>query len=490
MIIQDSERQKSIFHTWMTTGWNLLIMAVAGSGKTTTLLRLLEMCEHRTLFLAFNTSVQQEIQAKIEAKGLLQGKAMTIHSLGLSAIRSWKKYKVNKGKNFVLVKKFQDQKKAYFKYMEWEVKLRLTYTLMDMNDISRLFLTDDVEEIINYGLGAGKHLYVSKDLEELWKEFLVIRNKSYEGKFIEIDFNDMIYLPVVMGLEIPVYPTYLMIDEAQDLNLCQHALIDKIIAQPTLKKWIAVGDRNQSIYGFSGAYSNSFDLFKQKEGVMECPLDICYRCDRRIIDAANDVYNVMQPHSMEPGIVEYVDDPGHIKLRSMVVCRNTNPIIDLYFQLITSGKSCYIEGEDILNSVIRFLKPYDKKQIIFATDAMRSKLYDMSKDESDRGKMLFHMYNQNFLNFQRLVAGLHCTGREPVSKLITEMKNLFVGKKDSIKLCTIHKAKGLEADVVYILNENLIPSKFAITPEQITQEQNLKYVARTRARNELYYLNI
>ena len=56
-------------------------------------------------------------------------------------------------------------------------------------------------------------------------------------------------------------------------------------------------------------------------------------------------------------------------------------------------------------------------------------------------------------------------------------------------LCTIHKSKGLEADVVYILNEYLIPSKFAKSPEQIKQEQNLKYVARTRAKEELYFLN-
>ena len=57
-------------------------------------------------------------------------------------------------------------------------------------------------------------------------------------------------------------------------------------------------------------------------------------------------------------------------------------------------------------------------------------------------------------------------------------------------LCTIHKSKGLEADVVYILNENLIPSKFAKSAEQLKQENNLKYVARTRAKNELYFLNI
>ena len=55
-------------------------------------------------------------------------------------------------------------------------------------------------------------------------------------------------------------------------------------------------------------------------------------------------------------------------------------------------------------------------------------------------------------------------------------------------LCTIHKSKGLESDVVYILNEDLIPSRFASSTQQLTQERNLKYVARTRSKRELYYL--
>ena len=65
-----------------------------------------------------------------------------------------------------------------------------------------------------------------------------------------------------------------------------------------------------------------------------------------------------------------------------------------------------------------------------------------------------------------------------------------ISDESAVILCTIHKSKGLEAKVVYILNEFLIPSKFAKSPSQLEQEQNLKYVARTRATEELYYLNI
>jgi hypothetical protein len=87
-----------------------------------------------------------------------------------------------------------------------------------------------------------------------------------------MDYIDMIY-SVSQNLFIPIQPYYLMIDEAQDLNLVQHKMINNLIDQETLKV-DSSRDRRQSIYGFSGSYASSFDLFKQKENVYELPLDV------------------------------------------------------------------------------------------------------------------------------------------------------------------------------------------------------------------------
>jgi superfamily I DNA/RNA helicase len=86
----------------------------------------------------------------------------------------------------------------------------------------------------------------------------------------------------------------------------------------------------------------------------------------------------------------------------------------------------------------------------------------------------------------------YCKPNDKVGVIILELDSMFKSIDDStaITLCTIHKSKGLEANIVYILNEFLIPSKFAKSPMQLEQERNLKYVARTRAKEELYYLNI
>lgn len=490
-MFKPSEKQQEIFDTWNTTDSNILINAVAGSGKTTTLLELLQYCKYRTLFLAFNKSVQEEIQSKIDEKGLKQGKSMTMHSLGLMAIRhhyKGKKVVIQSGKNFDIIKKLQAQNKPIFKKMYWKDKLALSYTLMDMNDISRLFLTNDIPEIKKHLKSMDKSFTVHKDIVSLWLGFVKLREASYKEKNIVIDFNDMIYLAARDNLKIPLDPYYLMVDEAQDLNLAQHKLVENLIKQGNIIKWIAVGDRNQSIYGFSGAYSSSFDKFKSM-GTKELPLDICYRCARNIIDETNEVYDVMEYGKEEEGIVSTMTDISDVKPDSMIICRNTSPIIKLYFGLLGTGTPAYIKGDDIMQSITRFLKPYMNYTVAGAKQELLYELDECQADKTEVGRIKLYVFKENYANFKALIANMS-TDYEKISVLMDKVKNLFKVKAKAVMLCTIHKAKGLESDVVYILNENLIPSKFANSPEQLKQEQNLKYVARSRAKKELYYLNL
>lgn len=485
-----SQRQLDIEHVWVNQEVNILINAVAGSGKTTTLLNLLEKCQWKTLFLAFNKSIKEEIQQKIDDRGLKQGKAMTLHSLGLSALKQvYRNLKINNNKNWDLIKKLQDNNKKLFYNIPWVDRIKLMYCLMDMNDVSRMFLTNDFQEIKIRFASMDKIMSELDKIEEYWKMFLELREKSYEGNVIEIDFNDMIYLPVIKKLYIPVQPYYLMVDEAQDMNLCQHALVDNLISQGDIQKWIAVGDRNQSIYGFSGAYASSFDLFAKKDNVVELPLDICYRCSTKIIEKANEVYDVMESFKSTPGKVAYTGNIAQIKPNSMVICRNSSPLVSLYFQLLAMDKACYIKGEDILNSIIRFIKPYNKLTTKAALIEMSYKLEDLAEDQTDEGKMKYYMFKEDYTNFKSISDHM-CEEYETIDSFLNKLKSLFLDKENAIMLCTIHKSKGLEADVVYILQEDLIPSRFAKSSEQLRQEQNLKYVARTRAKEELYFLTI
>lgn len=488
-----SIKQQEVYNTWKNTDSNILIQAVAGGAKTTTLMGILALCEYRTLFLAFNKSIQEEITERITKNEYTHAKAMTLHSLGLSSLKYQygKDVIVNSNKNYDLLKALQDYNKKLFKNLSWEEKSKVSITLMEMNDVSRVFLSNSKDEIFKYMDSMDKYYYEHENIDELWEDWLFIREESYKAEKLIVDFTDMIYLPVYLNLLIPIQPYYLAIDEAQDLNLVQHQFIDNLINQGDIKKWVAVGDRHQAIYGFSGSYSSSFDKFKEKENVVELPLDVCYRCNSRIIEEANKVYSVMTGFKSDPGIVGTISELDLVKPGSMIVCRNTSPLLDVYFSLISKNKKAFLKGEDIANTVTKILKPYKYKTISQTLKTLTSLFIAADKIENKSTEQAIRAYRlkENLKIFTMISK---TTSSDKVQDLLETFEKLLKVKEDvdTITLCTIHKSKGLEADIVYILNENLIPSKFSVSPSQLEQEENLRYVARTRAKKEMYYLNI
>lgn len=510
--ISPSDKQQAIYDMWENTDNNMLIQAVAGSGKTTTLMHILGMCKWKTLYIAFNKSIQVSTEEKMQSLGYSQGRAMTLHSLGLHAIKYINpKVEIDNNVRWDILKEVANRQPFYFSMKSYstnsegvEVKLfsnyeeimRLKFTLLDMNDTSRNYLTNDPDEIIQYLLDMDKSVYENPGINigDLWETFIEVREEFYSKAHLKIDFTDMIFLPARGDYYIPFDPYYLLLDECQDFNLAQHKLIDNFINQGDIHKWIAVGDRNQSIYGFTGAYPESFDLFKNKPNVVEMPLDICYRCPVDVIDSANNVYPVLIPFKKDRGIVKTITNKVNLlakKPGSMVICRNKSPLIELYFDLVEEGIPCILSGDDIMGSVSRFLGSYKHLSIGVAKKEIEQEVIELNSNlDTENKKIRLAILQENQKNFLILHSRLGFLYHQPVTELIDKFKTMFKGVDNSVILCTIHKSKGLEADTVFILNEFLIPSRFANSPQQMQQEQNLKYVARTRAKKEMYFLNI
>lgn len=487
-----SIRQQKVKDVWVNDSVNIVIRAIAGSGKTSLLMELLRVSTKKVLFLAFNDSIQKEITQKIIDGELVQGRAMTLHSLGYMAIRSQYNFaKINKNKKYELLKALQNlpKYKKFFKGLNWKEKVRLGFSITDLDDISRKFLTTDFKKLKGILLDMDKILHPSKDLEKLFHAYQELREETYEGRNIQIDFDDMIYLPIKKDMDIPIDPSYVFADEAQDFGLAHHALFQKLVSQPSVEKWVSVGDPAQSIYGFSGAYPEAFELFVSMPNTVELPLDINYRCPTAVIEEVNKVYDIMLPFKTSKGYVKHITDARLVKNESMIICRNKLPLLELYFELLSYDKSVVLVGEDILSSILGFLKPYNYMTIREANLEMGLRADALDLSNTDAGRIEAFIFKENYKNF-KLISQHFCASQDLVSTLITRVKSLFINTENAIKLCTIHKAKGLEADIVYILNESLIPSKFAKSKKQLVQEENLRYVARSRAREELYYLEI
>jgi superfamily I DNA/RNA helicase len=332
---------------------------------------------------------------------------------------------------------------------------------------------------------------IDANLKRLWRKYKQINLDSYEKDWLEVSFTDMLYLPIYKDLDIPLKPVYVFADECQDFNLLQHKLFDKLIAQPNVEKWISVGDKNQSIYGFAGALSNSFDLFKTKENVKELNLSVNYRSCSKIIDEANKVYDIMKCHTEEEGLVETITDTDLIKNNSMVICRNAKPLVSVFFSLLRQGKDASLLGNEILATLSRFCLNFSFHTINSAmAEAEAEILKKECNAKTDNDRIELHYYKESFDIFIETVDNLCENRNTKVKFFLEELKEKLKERKASIILCTMHKAKGLEADTVYILDENLIPSKFCKGEDQMIQERNLKYIARSRAKKELYYLNL
>jgi superfamily I DNA/RNA helicase len=486
-----TQKKKIIIDTWQTTNQNILIDAKAGSGKTTLLLDIVELCDKRTLFLAFNKTIQEEIQQKLEERKLGQGKALTLHSLGLQCLRaSQKPFEIKQNKNFDLVKILQKREERIFKSMRWEKKVKTTMTLIDMFDVCRMFLETDFDSVANISEDMGNFVHDHPRLPYLWEKFLEVAAESYAQQKILIDFLDMLYLPVKWKLDVPIDPYYLLMDEVQDFSFLQHKFIDLLLEKTNIERWAAVGDTKQSIYLFCGAFSKSFEMFRQKENVVQLDLTTCYRCPKKVIDSANEVFDIIDYGKEEEGIVEHIQNYLQIKPNSMVICRNSRPLIEVYFKLLAANKPAYIKGDDILSNLIKFLKPHSYKTIKETYRDLNKELQTLERDKTEQGRIKYYRFEEDCLIFKILKENFFCTEADTINTVLNKLKGIFLQKEEGVMLCTIHKAKGLENDVVYILNENLIPQKFAKTKEQLSQEENLRYVARTRAKKELYFLKM
>ncbi len=162
-----------------------------------------------------------------------------------------------------------------------------------------------------------------------------------------------------------------------------------------------------------------------------------------------------------------------------VLCRNSAPLVNIAFRLIANRVACHILGRDIgtaLTKLIKSFKATTREELVTKIDRYETRSITRGESETvaDRCACL-----------RTIVANTNS-----VDEAIATIEDMFRDRANAITLATIHKAKGLEWDNVYLLDKaKLMPSRFAKLPWQKEQEKNLLYVAVTRAKLNLYYVN-
>lgn len=251
---------------------------------------------------------------------------------------------------------------------------------------------------------------------------------------------------------------------------------------------------HNSIYHFRGSDPTSFESFVNEPNTIQLPLSISYRCAKNIVGLAKEVYDDIEPYeNNEDGVVRN-GRIEEIQEGDMVLCRNTRPLVSVYLQLLEQEKKAIIVGKDTekgLLSILTHFESGDSTEVALPRlQGILDKIHENLKARGIVNPTTHPRYvqAQEKVEILKLIFRLKSTIFE-VEKFI---ETVFDEDREGIRLMTIHKSKGLENERVFVIEtfdrQPLIPSKYAITPDQLRQERNLRFVAYTRARKELVKL--
>jgi superfamily I DNA/RNA helicase len=518
---QPSVYQQGIYDFIKNGQGNAVVSAVAGSGKTTTLINALNLIpsELNVLFLAFNKSIAQELSERVP-KSATNIEVRTLHAYGYFSLQKNNKSNIDASKYRKLMKDIQSYsefndseflKKYNFKPKEFKMindfifdnsekefiddKVGYFNRVMKLTDLGRLNLIDLKNQ--DNGINQLKDLAIKHNVEiingECFRAWLLINiGASYTAS---ADFTDMVFLPNYLNLQTQKYDI-VFIDECQDLNACQRELMKKAI-KPNTGRFIAVGDSAQAIYGFAGADSDSFQKLIDIPNTITLPLSVCYRCGSDIIEYAKKLMPQIEASpNAKKGLIDYNFSYKNIAKGDMVICRNTMPLVALCMKYLQQGIKAYVMGTDISASLITMVDSCRRKTEEFSCENVFARIYKekdklvkniMNKEkcteEEAKENSLIIAYTDKISTLETLSKGC-LTGDD----LIAKLNQIFSDNSDGICLSTIHKSKGLEADRVFIIHEDLMPSKHAKKDWEKLQEKNLMYVAYTRAKSVLGFV--
>jgi superfamily I DNA/RNA helicase len=469
--MKHTKQQIAIFNCIASTDDHLIVNAGAGTGKTTTIVESSKLLPNGTkaAFLAFNKSIAEDLARKLPA----DVEAKTFHAFGFAAIRAaGVRTKVNGFKVNNIIKELLggDFYAAPLKKLVSLIK----GSLIEGNDrkaINRL--------IDEYNINFNSEREEEIAIKAIPSILTMSRTQTYH-----IDFDDMIWLPLVNDYPFPKYDI-LFVDEAQDFNESQREMISKCVNGG---RCIIVGDKNQAIYGFRGADSNSINLFRKRlekgsRNITELPLSITWRCPNTVVKEANRyVKEFSAPDFAIDGSV-VVEAPFLPKRHDMVLCRYNAPLVSAFYDLISQGKSAYVLGRDMTKGLITAVQKVSKNKNMGVEEFKQ--LFEQDYIYNYNRLMQQNKENQAMaLEDKKDCIMIFVNKATTVGGIIEEIKRVFDGKEQGdIMLSTVHKAKGLEADNVYILATDRMPH-----PYGNKEENNICYVAITRAKKNLFFV--
>jgi DNA helicase-2/ATP-dependent DNA helicase PcrA len=513
--------QQTAFLDFVEHGTGSCVLeAVAGAGKSTTIVEAATRAEGTSILICYNTAPAKELQDKLNERGInwKKARASTVHSAGVNAYkRTFPNWKLDERKVSKLVEQMcqttrdenGDELPKEKQFLDVLPYAPVIVTLVSHAKNRAFGIMSEIENraawfnIIEHfdvlgELEADERRHVDADrLVTAAIEALKRNNAITES----IDYDDMIYMPLIHKVSF-FWHDNVFVDEAQDTNAARRAIV-RSLCKKRGGRVFAVGDRCQAIYGFTGADADSLDLIKQDFNAIELPLSVSYRCPQDVVRFARSfgVEHIEPAESAPVGYVgemklaDFLASASTAALRSdAVLCRNTKPLVQLAFRLIKQGVACKVEGRDIGNGLIALATKWDAIKTLSALSDKLEEYKDreVSKAMAKKKETKAQSVADQVETLQVIIGRCRQDGGTRIQGLVEYISETFADDvKGILRLSTIHKAKGREWNRVYWLDrEGTCPSFYARQEWQHVQERNLMYVAATRAKAELIEIGV
>ena len=468
------------------------INAVAGSGKTTTLLEYAKKNSHlKILYLAYNKSLQTSLQEKLKDYKLPYLQISTIHSLAYNKIEAYNYALTADLKNHVIEKiittyELREHQKAYYPIAEY---IALIKDLVKFYCNSSLIALDSklLESYKKQSDLGAKVLELLNKNEKRAIEHLKTILSNMKNKQIEAT-HDFYLKMFYLNKKISNNLNYdlVLVDEAQDISDVMIGIIENLNCRR-----IYVGDSFQQIYTFRFATNAlnkidlpSFDLTKS--------FRFGDNYAKTLESNLNSLYEITKTRLLKISGVETNTKIGrefiNFSKPFCVIARSTFGLIQQLVYFIHDKKKIYFEGGynsySFMNQTVYsifYLK--QKKNDKITIDEIKdfetiAELEQFAKDTK----------NQDYLNIIKFI-NTYGDNIFEINKKIKE--HLVNDKKDAdIIFTTTHKSKGLEYEQVimaddFISKKELVNTKNKLSFQRANEELNIYYVAATRAKKTI-----
>ncbi|MBM61932.1 MAG: hypothetical protein CL484_03150 [Acidobacteria bacterium] len=467
--------QQAIIDAATSTKDNLLISALAGAAKTSTLeLVAKALPDVNMVCLAFNKAIADEMKSRLPSNCT----SMTLNSLGH---RVWGQYlnirrlNLYQGKMYKivsdLVNDLPDSEKTEA-FQDFAFILRSCNDAKGAGHLPDKFCAN-LQKPVDPLLNDAELIDSLEEKTERHIADLIIRAlnisalQSMEGT---IDFGDQVLFPSLFRCMYLIF-SLILVDESQDLSPLNHRMLQQLYR----RRIIAVGDQCQAIYGFRGAFEDGMEQMKVRFSMEELTLSTSFRCPEAIVNHVRWRAPHMQAWEGTPAgsvTTRPAWSLSEIPDGAAVICRNNAPLLSMAVNLLKHGRYPNLWGNDIAKGLIKKLDSLGPRAM--AQPQALEALADYHAVQSKKVK------NQNKLLDTIQCLEIFIREADTLNGAIQYAEHIF-SSQGKIELMTGHKSKGHEFDHVYFLDKDLVGIE--------GQEPNLRYVIITRTKKTLTYID-